>query len=424
MKVWSILVCACLFSCDIPMENYAESKFATNANKKSASNATKKSASYYHAQYRFTHANYDDVDVAVRIAHNAGVLSSLQAKDLTPPATAPVENITLNASGGAFVGSSSGSVGGQYTVKLTSGACCGEITFVPASDLSATFVGMKSKDLTTAEWDALTQQASVPPAVPSVPTVPPDALLPLPEHNTKQVGEIFRVNIMNDGNSDANVILQAHLLKQKMGRWSKGEDFDDRWVLGEKIDQALARWSAVGENIFNMSVAQTNDMATFDVFLTFKTRLYALLGGHRPGRLVAYVARVPQGEFSIKAEHENFWVDVHCPEDPRLNFYRDIVLQYRTSAWGDGSIMKKDVEVMITLADGTVVDGGAFTVERDKNLYVYGEMSFYKATLHRKSTNDRRPLECTVGQTAFVREVGKNMVYMSTPFRPPIKIRR
>ena len=142
MKIQAILVSACLVSCSLQMGDDAEAKFRI-----------KKKLSHYHAQYRFTHADYEDVDVAVRIEVKGNKPSMLEVKDLN--ANDPVESVTLTASGDDFVGTSSGDIGGTYTVKLASGACCGNINFVPTADTSATFVGTKSKDLTDAEWKTL-----------------------------------------------------------------------------------------------------------------------------------------------------------------------------------------------------------------------------------------------------------------------------
>ena len=144
MKILSIFLFASLFACNFQVEGDASAKFAI-----------KKKQSHYYAQYKFTHVDYDDVEVAVRIEVSADKPSKMEVKELTPPANSPVEIVMLQASGTAFVGMSSGAVGGEYSVELAEGACCGAITFVPAANTSATFVGTKSKDLTAAEWEEL-----------------------------------------------------------------------------------------------------------------------------------------------------------------------------------------------------------------------------------------------------------------------------
>ena len=149
MKTVSIFLFASLFACSFQGKDDASAKFAI-----------KKKQSHYYAQYTFSHADYDDVEVAVRIEVSAGKPSKMEVKELTPPANSPVEIVVLRASGTAFVGTSSGAVGGEYSVKLVEGACCTAITFVPAADTSATFVGTKSKDLTAAEWEELIAPAT------------------------------------------------------------------------------------------------------------------------------------------------------------------------------------------------------------------------------------------------------------------------
>ena len=152
MKVWSICsVMSCsvmsLLACS-PLENeHAEAKFAVSE--------VRAASSYYHAQYRFSHADYEDVDIAVRIKISSGNPSEMEVKDLTQPASEPVETVTLSASGADFVGTSSGATGGSYRVMLAVGACCGSIRFTPSALPTAIFVGTKSRDLTEAEWEGL-----------------------------------------------------------------------------------------------------------------------------------------------------------------------------------------------------------------------------------------------------------------------------
>ena len=120
---------------------------------------------HFHAKYVFTHADYDNVEVAVRITQIsditqiAGRLSTIEVKDLTPPANTSVETVTLSASasGAGFVGTSSGDTGGSYRVQLNHlNACCGVIYFWPASlDNKVYLTGTKSEDLTAAQWAKL-----------------------------------------------------------------------------------------------------------------------------------------------------------------------------------------------------------------------------------------------------------------------------
>ena len=112
---------------------------------------------YFHAKYRFTHADADDVDTALRIEHSAGVLIQMELKALTPPASDPVETVALIPHYEDYRGSSSGASGGSYVVKLLADSlCCGEIEFTPTADPTLTFVGNKSEALTAAQWTTLT----------------------------------------------------------------------------------------------------------------------------------------------------------------------------------------------------------------------------------------------------------------------------
>lgn len=116
----------------------------------------------YHAQYRFSHADHEDVEVAVRIKISGGRPSEMEVKDLTPPASDPAETVTLSADGVDFVGTSSGAAGGSYRVMLAVGACCGSIHFRPTAHPGAIFVGTKSKDLTATEWEGLQSTSTAP----------------------------------------------------------------------------------------------------------------------------------------------------------------------------------------------------------------------------------------------------------------------
>ena len=107
---------------------------------------------YLHARYLFTHAEYENVEVAVRVELRYGYPAILQVKDISPQASDNViEKALLNKNGCnlSFIGTSTGVEGGEYTGELqqTGGkvnGCCGKMTFVPAIDTSLTFRGKKN----------------------------------------------------------------------------------------------------------------------------------------------------------------------------------------------------------------------------------------------------------------------------------------
>ena len=139
-------------------------KFAASK-EKAAEQAEEQAAAgeYYYARYRFTHADYEDVEVAVRVEMVNGHAAKLRLKDLSPEAAAnPIEEAVLHTRGCqlAFTGTSEGIEGGTYTgeLELRGGeinGCCGRMTFVPAVDTSLTFVGTKLATLSAAEWQEL-----------------------------------------------------------------------------------------------------------------------------------------------------------------------------------------------------------------------------------------------------------------------------
>ena len=118
---------------------------------------------HYHARYRFTHDDYESVEVAVRVEMLNGHAAKLRVKDLSPQAgDDPVEEAILRSRGCqlAFTGTSTSAEGGTYTgeLELRGGivdGCCSRMTFVPAADTSLTFVGTKLATLSVAEWQQL-----------------------------------------------------------------------------------------------------------------------------------------------------------------------------------------------------------------------------------------------------------------------------
>ena len=188
MKIWLVLVCAWFFSCAPHPEDHSESKFAVREKAKATDDATAQSTStttetapepiisYYHAQLMFSHDGYESVDTAVRITYTVDASSSqavpslIEVKDLTPPATDPVESVGLTLHSSAseddtetkdlYYGYSSGSDGGSYWVWLNADdtCCSSSIAFRPASNSEATFYSTLTKSLTAEEWEELAPQ--------------------------------------------------------------------------------------------------------------------------------------------------------------------------------------------------------------------------------------------------------------------------
>ena len=326
---------------------------------------------YFHAQYKFTHVDYDDVEVAVRIEHIANAPSRMEMKDLTPPANSSVETLILSVSDTAFVGTSSGAVGGEYSVELAEGVCCGAITFVPAADTSATFVGTKSKDLTAEEWATLSGQAVV---------AGGDAALSPSDLGTKQIGAIFSVTA-SDGNSNDKMFLQAH---------------DSN---GAKIDQALARWTAVHGNAYDVSVTLVNGQGKFDVFLTER--------GQNVSKLLSFVNGNKKGETTLKAAAQIGY------QRPKFEAKSNGVLsfEYTDTEWQ--SKRNKGLEVMIVDAAGKVVTGDVFAVNKySEEVVTIGGVKhiYYHSHLITTAAN---VLKCTGGVIAFARIAGEGTVYQT-----------
>ena len=114
----------------------------------------KKSATFFHAEYKFTHSDNDGIDAAVRIEVQGSKLLSMKLRDLTNMDD-PLAEMTLSKSGSAYMGTTTGELGGTFVIYLSRNKCCGSILFTPADDTSITFRGTKTKDLTKDEWDAL-----------------------------------------------------------------------------------------------------------------------------------------------------------------------------------------------------------------------------------------------------------------------------
>ena len=140
----------------------------TALGKFAARESVKATGQYFHARYRFTHEEYESVEVAVRVEMRNGHPAVLQVKDLSPQeAGSAVEEAVLSSSGCsmAFTGTSQNTDGGKYggELELRGGkvnGCCGKMTFVPAVDTSLTFAGEKLTSLTAEQWEQLAGSAS------------------------------------------------------------------------------------------------------------------------------------------------------------------------------------------------------------------------------------------------------------------------
>lgn len=152
----AMFVMAGVISCGFGGDRSSQSKFAIRKKVEVKE--------YFHAKYKFTHADYEDVYVAVRVETENGSPISLQVKDLSSEAEdAELEEAVLTSNiSGDFVGTSAGAVGGRYTGRLETSngvvtGCCGFMTFEPtateAPDLI--FLGEKIEVLGGEEWDEL-----------------------------------------------------------------------------------------------------------------------------------------------------------------------------------------------------------------------------------------------------------------------------
>ena len=148
MKWLTLYVFAGIMACGFEPDENSQSLFAI---RKKA-----ETTRHHYAEYKFTHPDYHDVDVAVQIKTVKGVPTAMQVKDTNYGG--PVEQLVLVSSDddATFNGTSGSEIGGEYNVKLAAdGTCCGDITFVPATDKDATFVGQQSNTLDADSWTEL-----------------------------------------------------------------------------------------------------------------------------------------------------------------------------------------------------------------------------------------------------------------------------
>lgn len=166
MKLFLLLLSAYVATCGERQTNdQALGKFATS---EELSGETDRD--YFYARYRFSHEEYEAVEVAVQVAMHNGHPAKLRVKDLSSTAQDnAIEEATLSSHGCSlsFTGMSSVAEGGTYTGTLgQSGGvvddCCGTMTFVPTIDTTLTFTGKKLATLSAADWKRLTGEASDP----------------------------------------------------------------------------------------------------------------------------------------------------------------------------------------------------------------------------------------------------------------------
>ena len=160
MKLFLLLLSVNVVACgERRINDQALGKFATQEEQAAVSGED-----YFYARYRFTHAEYEDVEVAVQVALHNGHPATLRVKDLSSVAKDnPIEEAMLSSRGCklSFRGSSHGAEGGAYTGELEQSGglvndCCGDMTFVPAVDTTLTFAGTKLATLSAADWEQLT----------------------------------------------------------------------------------------------------------------------------------------------------------------------------------------------------------------------------------------------------------------------------
>ena len=160
MKLFLLLLSVNAIACgERRINDQAVGKFVTHAEQEAESGE-----SYFYARYRFTHDEYEDVEVAVQVALRNGHPATLRVKDLSSAAEDnPIEQAQLSSRGCSlsFRGVSSGTEGGAYTGELEQSGglvngCCGDMTFVPAVDTTLTFAGIKLATLSASDWEQLT----------------------------------------------------------------------------------------------------------------------------------------------------------------------------------------------------------------------------------------------------------------------------
>ena len=160
MKLFLLLLSGYMVSCGIRQANdQALGKFATGEEQKATGYGN-----YFFARYLFSHKEYENVEVGVKVAMRNGHPALLAVKDLSPAAqNRAIEEAVLSSQGCSlsFTGTSNVAEGGTYTGELEQSGgvvndCCGAMTFVPTIDTSLTFTGTKLATLSATDWEQLT----------------------------------------------------------------------------------------------------------------------------------------------------------------------------------------------------------------------------------------------------------------------------
>lgn len=347
MKIVAIFALASVLACG-QTENYSEASFVI----------TKKAPAkeYYYAKYEFSHDDYEDVVVVVRIEVSNAAPKEMAVKDLTPQEShRPVETLMLDASGDVFVGRSTGDVGGEYRVSLENTVCCGQIVFIPDVKPSISFIGVKIEDLTAKQWAEFTAPAT---------GLSPSAL------GTKQVGKIFTVVANDRDYKGARVELRAY-----------GSD-------GVEIEQGLAHWTKVGGYVYDTTIDLVDGHGKLDMFLTAQ--------GQDVRKIASFIGTNKRGEASIAASAYtggNVWVSGD----------RSLVFSYYHTGWEDNGI-----EVMIVNANGKVVKEGTFAMGDIYPFIIetYPPIEKFYGNILENS----EALLCPTGHKAFVRIPGEDRV--------------
>ena len=259
----TLIALGTFYACGLEEES-AQHKFAIR--KKAATSPPV----YYHAKYRFTHADYESVEVAVKVEVQANKAKQLWAKDLSvSDSTLEEATLTSNTTTPAnFRGTSGGDLGGVYTGVLekntlgTINGCCSEMTFTPTADTTVTFTGAKLSVLTAAEWQQLVDgTVSIP--TPSVTVA---------ELGTQKIGTVFSIT-----GAENVQHLEAHN--------SEG-----------KVEDALARWQTeAGADIFAVE-------GTDNLFLTAAAvtgKVTELIGYNSSG------AKILKANVTVAARDDN-----------------------------------------------------------------------------------------------------------------------
>ena len=353
---------------------------------------------YYYAEYLFSHADYEDVEVALRIEITAGNPAKMEIKDLTPPADKAVEELTLSSAGDDFTGTSSGDEGGKYVVKLAADdVCCGAINFTPTADSSVTFAGTKQESLTSVQWEELIEgaqasageqestQASTGGDTGQVTLTPADL-------GTKKVGKLFHIDVSG---KDVNTLKSYDIVI---------EAYDSS---GNKLTKALATWR--GGIYHPRRHFDSNSGRVIDLFFTQEaegkvSKLVASIDGNKIGELAVkvssadkpsdlYQTRMYDGgggtvTYSYSAsEREKYGID-DSNKDEIKNFY-----------W-----------YLVNASGGIVNSGGASAIKVGHSGYTYLQEDEYTTNTWLQIWNAQEGkyiyISCQSGHQVFVQIVG------------------